>query len=51
MTAAKDGKPNTLESFYDASYKSDILFYPEASINGRNYYGLFKATDIFRMVC
>lgn len=27
--------------------EQDILFYPEATINKKNYYGLFKAPDIF----
>jgi hypothetical protein len=40
-----------LDKFYNEAYTADILFYPEASINGRNYYGLFRAPDIFQMVC
>lgn len=45
------GKENVLTSFVDEAYRSDILFYPEASINGRNFYGLFRAPDIFEMIC
>jgi hypothetical protein len=25
----------------------NILFYPEAVINGKNFYGLFKAPEVF----
>ncbi len=46
-TQINQDKPNILEKFIDDSYRSDILFYPEASINGRNFYGLFRAPDIF----
>ena len=35
----------------EEAYKHDILFYPEVSINSRNFYGLFRAPDIFEMVC
>lgn len=38
---------NTLEMFADEAYRGDILFYPEATINKRNFYGLFRAPDIF----
>lgn len=37
--------------FIDEAYEHDIMFYPEATINNRNYYGLFKAADIFNMLC
>ncbi len=29
----------------------NILFYPEAVINGKNFYGLFKAEEVFEMMC
>lgn len=41
------GKDSVLDQFVNDAYTSDILFYPEASINGRNFYGLFRAPDIF----
>ena len=28
-----------------------IYFYPEASINDRNFYGLFKAPEVFEAIC
>ena len=40
-----------MQKFVDESYNHDILFYPEATINKRNFYGLFKAPDIFEMIC
>lgn len=40
-------KDNIVEKFIGEAYRSDILFYPEATINGKNFYGLFKAPDIF----
>ena len=47
FTHATEDKPNIMEDFVSSAYSSDILFYPEASINGRNFYGLFRAPDIF----
>jgi hypothetical protein len=44
---ATEGKENVLQRFVDEAYRSDILFYPEASINSRNFYGGFRAPDIF----
>lgn len=29
----------------------NILFYPEAVVNGKNFYGLFKAEEVFEMIC
>jgi hypothetical protein len=29
----------------------NVLFYPEATINSKNFYGLFKAPDVFEMLC
>lgn len=37
--------------FSEEAFRTDILFYPEATINGRNFYGLFRAPDIFEMIC
>jgi len=28
-----------------------IYFYPEATINNRNFYGLFKAPEVFDAIC
>ncbi len=28
-----------------------IYFYPEATINNRNFYGLFKAPEVFEAIC
>ena len=28
-----------------------IFFYPEVTINGRNFYGLFKAPEVFEAIC
>lgn len=44
-------KENVVESFVEEAERNDILFYPEVSINGRNFYGLFRAADIFEMIC
>lgn len=46
-----EGKPHALEKFVEEAETSDIFFYPEATINGRNFYGLFRAPDIFEMIC
>ena len=44
-------KPNVLEDFVTEKFNHDILFFPEVSINKRNFYGLFRAPDIFEMIC
>lgn len=48
---AKNQTDNVMKNFSTSAYDHDIMFYPEATINGRNYYGLFKAADIFNMIC
>ena len=50
-TNLTQGKENVPQMFSEEAYKHDILFYPEVSINGRNFYGLFRAPDIFEMIC
>lgn len=45
------GSENAPQMMTEEAYKHDILFYPEVSINGRNFYGLFRAPDIFEMIC
>ena len=45
------GDENVPQMMTEEAYKHDILFYPEVSINGRNFYGLFRAPDIFEMIC
>lgn len=47
----KAEKDSPISKFVEDSQKSDILFYPEVSINNRNFYGLFRAPDIFQMIC
>lgn len=36
-----------LNTSYQESRNHSIFFYPEATINGRNFYGLFKAPEVF----
>lgn len=46
-----EGDPNILNtSFYD-SREASIFFYPDATINNRTFYGLFKAPEVFETIC
>lgn len=42
-----DEKPNILKSTALEANELGIYFYPEATINNRNFYGLFKASEVF----
>lgn len=39
----KQGKSNAFDLFIKDAYDHDVIFYPEATVNNRNYYGLFRA--------
>jgi hypothetical protein len=43
ITRITDGNPNILRQSYEESREMGIYFYPEVTINDRNFYGLFKA--------
>lgn len=40
-------KPSILKSTAFEANELGIYFYPEATINNRNFYGLFKASEVF----
>jgi len=44
-------RPNILKTTATDSTELGIYFYPEATINDRNFYGLFKASEVFEMIC
>lgn len=44
-------KPNILRTSYEEGKEMGIYFYPEATINSRNFYGLFKAPEVFEAIC
>ncbi len=46
-----EGSENVLRTSYQESKDASIFFYPEATINGRNFYGLFKAPEVFETIC
>lgn len=50
ITEGKD-KSNILKEAYEESREAGIYFYPEVTINGRNFYGLFKAPEVFEAIC
>jgi len=43
----KDEKENILQISLKDSRELGVYFYPEATINDRNFYGLFKAPQVF----
>lgn len=43
--------PNILRSQHFDASEAGIYFYPEATINSKNFYGLFKAPEVFEMIC
>lgn len=54
LNIQKSEKYNENNIFYWVTNEADqnnILFYPEAIINGKNFYGLFKAPEVFEMIC
>jgi hypothetical protein len=46
-----EGKTSILKETAMESSELGIYFYPEATINNRNFYGLFKASEVFEMIC
>lgn len=47
----KDEKENILQTSLKDSRQLGVYFYPEATINDRNFYGLFKAPQVFQAIC
>ncbi len=51
LDAVGERKPNVLRTSFEESREMGIYFYPEATINSRNFYGLFKAPEVFEAIC
>lgn len=43
--------PTVLSLWVIEAAEFGIFFYPEATINNRNFYGLFNAPEVFEMIC
>jgi hypothetical protein len=51
LAKVSDKEPNILRESFQESRELGIYFYPEVTINDRNFYGLFKAPEVFEAIC